>query len=111
MPGEAGDLALDTDEATLIELTAAYAPIANGGPPSRCSPYRESAARSMRRCSSGRRLRGKPLSDVAHALDMWPLLKAAGWSETAQAASVIEFTEHLVAGGWLGNISEYAPMK
>ena len=111
MPGEAGDLALTTNEARLIELTAAYAPIANGCNPSRCSPYGKSAAMSVRRCCSGRRLLGRPLSGLAHALDMWPRPKAAVRSVTGWVASVHDFTEHLVAGGWLDNSSENGPVN
>ncbi len=122
-------LPLGTHEVSLLELTRAYAPLANGGfgAPSygllevrngegeilykrrRPSPKRVLAARVVRDMN-------RMLSDVlisgtgqAAALEHWPAAGKTGTSQRASDAWFVGYTANLVAGVWLGR-DDGAPM-
>jgi penicillin-binding protein 1A len=129
LAGEAGDLALGTYGATLLELTAAYGALANGG--RRVVPYCVEEIRG----NDGDRLytrvarRSQPVIRPQHVREMRRMLAAVIRSGTGRAADpgvwaagktgtttgnrdawFIGFTDRLVAGVWLGNTSA-APMQ
>ena len=128
--GEAGDLALGTWEARLVELVAAFAAVANGG--FRVAPW---TAQEMRGNDGSivfvraERPRERVLR-AQHALEMRRMLAAAVRDGTGRAANpgfwaagktgttsenrdawFVGFTERLAAGVWLGNAASSTPMN
>ena len=128
--GEAGDLALGTWEARLVELVAAFAAVANGG--FRVVPW---TAQEMR-ANDGEIVfvgAGRPRERVLraqHAAEMRRMLASVVRDGTGRAANpgfwaagktgttsenrdawFVGFTERLVAGVWLGNASSSTPMN
>jgi penicillin-binding protein 1A len=130
LSGEAGDLALGTYETTLLDLTAAYAALANQGVP--VTPYtvqevrgnegqrlytraerpRESVLRPQHVQQMRRMLAGVVQGGTGRAAN--PGRWAAGKTGTTSGhrdAWFIGFTERHVAGVWLGNTSASTPMN
>jgi penicillin-binding protein 1A len=130
MEGEAGDLALGTYEARLIELVAAFAAVANGG--FRVVPWsvqemrandgtivtdgaerpRERAIRAQHAAEMRRMLAGVVREGTGRAAD--PGFWAAGKTGTTSGnrdAWFVGFAERLVAGVWLGNAASSTPMN
>jgi penicillin-binding protein 1A len=128
--GEAGDLALGTWEARLIELVAAFAAVANGG--FRVVPWtaqemrandgaivfagterpRERVIRAQHAAEMRRMLAGVVREGTGRAAD--PGFWAAGKTGTTSGnrdAWFVGFTERHVAGVWLGNAASGAPME
>jgi penicillin-binding protein 1A len=124
LSGEAGDLALGTYEATLLELTSAYATLVNGG--RRVEPYCVEEIRGNRGGSLYGRVARQPEMVIRpqHVRDMCRMLSEVVRSGTGRAADpgvwaagktgtttgnrdawFIGFTDRLVAGVWLGNTS------
>jgi penicillin-binding protein 1A len=127
--GEAGDLALGTWEARLVELVAAFAAVANGG--FRVAPWcvqemrandgtivfagterpRERVIQARHAAEMRRMLAGVVREGTARAAD--PGFWAAGKTGTTSGnrdAWFVGFTERHVAGVWLGNALSSAPM-
>jgi penicillin-binding protein 1A len=129
LSGEAGDLALGTYEASLLDLTAAYAALANRGVP--VTPYAVQEVRG----NEGQRLYARaerprePVLRPRHVEEMRRMLagvvqggtgRAAGFGRWAAGktgttsghrdAWFIGFTDRYVAGVWLGNTSGTAQM-
>jgi penicillin-binding protein 1A len=116
-------LPLGTHEISLLELTAAYAPFANGGfraPPFGLVEISTAAGELLYRHRppidtrvAGRRTvrdMNLMLSEVmstgtgrAGALPDWPAAGKTGTSQNASDAWFIGYTSELVAGVWLGN--------
>jgi penicillin-binding protein 1A len=128
--GEAGDLALGTWEARLVELVAAFAAVANGG--FRVTPWcvqemrandgalvfvgadrpRERVIRAQHAAEMRRMLAAVVREGTGRAAD--PGFWAAGKTGTTSAhrdAWFVGFTERLVCGVWLGNTSAGTPMN
>ena len=128
--GEAGDLALGTWEARLVELVAAFAAVANGG--FRVTPWcvqemrandgaiafagterpRERVLRAQNASEMRRMLAAVVREGTGRAAD--PGFWAAGKTGTTSGnrdAWFVGFTERLVAGVWLGNNSAGTPMN
>ena len=130
LSGEAGDIALGTYEATLLDLTAAYAVLANRGMPVR--PYAVQEVRG----NEGQRLYTRvgrsrePVLLPRHVQQMRRMLAGVVQGGTGRAANpghwaagktgttsghrdawFIGFTERYVAGVWLGNTSAATPMN
>lgn len=129
LSGEAGDLALGTYGATLLELTAAYATLASGGLP--VEPYCVEEVRGNDGSRVYIRAAGPrdPVVRPQHVRGMRRMLAEVVRSGTGRAANpgvwaagktgtttgnrdawFIGFTDRLVAGVWLGNTSS-APMS
>ena len=127
--GADASLALGTSEVSLIELTAAYATLANRG--RGVWPHGIREIRSMdgaalyRRAGSGpgRAVAKRPLRLMVDLLEgviaagtgraaalPWPAAGKTGTSQDFRDAWFIGFTRDLVAGVWLGN-DDHAPMK
>ncbi|MFC3125417.1 transglycosylase domain-containing protein [Pseudoroseomonas globiformis] len=129
--GEAGDLALGTYEATLVDLTAAFASIANRG--RMVIPYSVQRVQDSTGAESLTRVR-PPTSEIKQVVAsrdadaMRQMLSGVVQRGTGKAADpgfwaagktgtttgnrdawFIGFTEHYVAGIWLGN-SDNKPM-
>ncbi|MBL6454592.1 transglycosylase domain-containing protein [Belnapia sp. T6] len=129
LSGEAGDLALGTYETTLLDLTAAYAALANRG--MRVTPYcvrelrgnegqrvevraeqpREPVIRPQQLQQMRRMLVGVVQGGTGRAANpgVWAAGKTGTTSEHRDAW-FIGFTERYVAGVWLGNTSAATPM-
>lgn len=130
LAGEAGDLALGTYEATLLDLTAAYAALANRGVP--VTPYCVQEVRG----NEGQRLYVRaerprePVLRPRHVAEMRRMLAAVVRGGTGRAANpgrwaagktgttsghrdawFIGLTDRHVAGVWLGNTSAATPMS
>jgi penicillin-binding protein 1A len=127
---EAGDLALGTWEARLIELVAAFAAVANGG--FRVVPWTAQEMRANDGAAVFTRPAERPRERVVraqHALEMRRMLAAVVRDGTGKAADpgfwaagktgttsghrdawFVGFTERHVAGVWLGNAASSAPM-
>ncbi len=124
-----GSLALGTSEVTLLELTGAYAVIANGG--RRVTPYGvvEIRARNGRRIYRRRKDRGPRILKAVHVAAAHRVLShvvsggtgrrarigrpAAGKTGTSQRSKdawFIGYTRELVVGVWVGN-DDGTPMK
>jgi penicillin-binding protein 1A len=129
LAGEAGDLALGTYGATLLELTAAYAALANDG--RRVVPYCVEEIRGNEGSRVYTRVvrRSQEVIRPQHVREMRRMLSEVIRSGTGRAADpgvwaagktgtttgnrdawFIGFTDRLVAGVWLGNTSS-APMQ
>jgi penicillin-binding protein 1A len=129
LSGEAGDLALGTYDTTLLDLTAAYAALANRGRP--VAPY---CVREVRG-NEGQRLyvqvehSRQPVIRPRHVEAMRRMLAGVVQGGTGRAANpgvwaagktgttsgnrdawFIGFTERYVGGVWLGNPSATTPM-
>jgi penicillin-binding protein 1A len=130
LSGEAGDLALGTYEARLLELTAAYAALVNRGVP--VTPYGVQEIRGNEGQSIYARVERprEPVIRPEHARDMRQMLARVVQGGTGRAAHpgrwaagktgttsghrdawFIGFTERYVAGVWLGNTSASTPMN
>ena len=124
-----GSLALGTSEVTLLELTGAYAVLANGG--RRIAPYGvvEVRARNGRRIYRRRKGLGRRVLKSGHVASAHRVLRhvvtsgtgrraridrpAAGKTGTSQKsrdAWFIGYTRELVVGVWVGN-DDGTPMK
>jgi penicillin-binding protein 1A len=124
LAGEAGDLALGTYEATLMEMTAAYAALANRGARvtpyavleirdnagervfSRVAPVRQPVIPSQHVTEVRRMLAGVVTHGTGRSAN--PGVWAAGKTGTTtnhRDAWFIGFTDRYVAGVWLGNSS------
>ena len=127
--GEAGDLALGTWEARLVELVAAFAAVANGG--FRVVPWtvQEMRANDGAIAFAGTERQRERVLRAQHASEMRRMLAAVVREGTGRAADpgfwaagktgttsgnrdawFVGFTERLVAGVWLGNAASSAPM-
>jgi penicillin-binding protein 1A len=116
-------LALGTSEVSLIELTAAYAPFANGGiaiAPHVVERVRTAAGKSLYTRMApnfGRIIEARYVgmmnammhetlqSGTAHSAQLagWPAAGKTGTSQDFRDAWFIGYTDHLVTGVWLGN--------
>jgi penicillin-binding protein 1A len=127
---EAGDLALGTWEARLIELTAAYAAVANDGFLVTPWTVQEMRGNDGARVSARAQPPRQRVIGARHAAEMRRMLAAVVRDGTGRAADpgfwaagktgttdghrdawFVGFTERLVAGVWLGNASSSAPMS
>jgi penicillin-binding protein 1A len=116
-------IALGTSEVSLLELTGAYAPFANGGYSAR--PHAIESVKTIK----GRLLYGRPhrppnrvvdaayvgmmnrmlrqtlvIGTAKHAsLPGWPAAGKTGTSQDFRDAWFIGYTAHMVTGVWLGN--------
>jgi penicillin-binding protein 1A len=126
MTGTAGDLALGTWGTTPLELTAAYAALANGGVPVVryvvCEVKDNEGAVAYARAE---RPQGAPVIDPRHLRDMRRMLAAVVRGGTGRAADpgrgwaagktgttadhrdawFVGLTDRVAAGVWLGNAS------
>ena len=116
-------LALGTSEVSLIELTAAYAPFANGGiaiAPHVVERVRTAAGKTLYTRVApnfGRIIEARYVgmmntmmhetlqSGTAHSAQLagWPAAGKTGTSQDFRDAWFIGYTSHLVTGVWLGN--------
>ena len=116
-------LALGTSEVSLIELTAAYAPFANGGiaiAPHVVERVRTAAGKTLYTRVApnfGRVIEARYVgmmnammhetlqSGTAHSAQLpgWPAAGKTGTSQDFRDAWFIGYTGHLVTGVWLGN--------
>ncbi len=127
--GADASLALGTSEVTLIELTAAYAALANRGRGVWPHGIREIRAADgavlYRRAGSGpgRAVARRPLRQMVDMLRSvvtegtgraaalpFPVAGKTGTSQDSRDAWFVGFTRDLIAGVWLGNDNR-APMK
>src|SRR6185369_1326839 len=88
-------LALGTSEVSLIELTSAYAPFANGG--DAIAPHVVERVRTH----AGKVLYTRTAQKAQ--LAGWPAAGKTGTSQDFRDAWFIGYTGHLVTGVWLGN--------
>jgi penicillin-binding protein 1A len=130
LSGEAGDLALGTYETTLLDLTAAYAALANQGVP--VTPYtvQEVLSNEGQRLYTRAERPREPVVRPQHVQQMRRMLAGVVQGGTGRAANpgrwaagktgttsghrdawFIGFTERYVAGVWLGNTSATMPMN
>jgi penicillin-binding protein 1A len=123
-------IALGTSEVSVIELTSAFAPFANGG--MAVTPYVVEQVRTVGGKTLYRRdapslgrivderhvammnamMRETLASGTAHKADVagWPAAGKTGTSQDFRDAWFIGYTAHLVTGVWLGN-DDNAPTK
>jgi penicillin-binding protein 1A len=116
-------LALGTSEVSLIELTSAYAPFANGGTAIAAHVVERVRTTAGKRLYTrvapnfGRVIEARHVgmmnammhetlaSGTAHAAQLpgWPAAGKTGTSQEFRDAWFIGYTDHLVTGVWLGN--------